>query len=167
MNIRVQKVRHILTFFLFYLYLFKFIFLDTYGWSDWSNWSYCTENSIQVRTRKCLIEHPKGYQCKGDKFESRPCDIVQCNSVYTASVMWTSLLSVFMASSVVSILVTFYFMRKQFKKQQEQQQSALKSATPFSYTNTNTYTSLPTKDVSLLYLLLTILLTIFFLILAI
>lgn len=102
---------------------------------------------MQIRTRKCLVDHPKGSQCRGDKIEIQTCESIRCNSVYTASAMWTSLLLVFLSSSLLSILVTFYLMKKQFIKQQLEQ-SALKATPGFSYSNANTYTSLPTKDVS-------------------
>lgn len=102
---------------------------------------------MQIRTRKCLVDHPKGSQCKGDKIELQPCESIQCNSVYAGSVMWTSFLLVFVSSSLLSILITFFLMKKQFLKQQAEQ-SALKATPGFSYSNANTYTSLPTKDVS-------------------
>ncbi|KAL5292663.1 SEMA5A family protein [Megaselia abdita] len=118
---------------------------ESHGWGEWSNWSQCTEDDIQIRTRRCLIDHPKASQCRGDKIEIQPCESIQCNSVYTGSFMWTSLLSVFLSSSLLSILVTFYLMKKQFIRQQAEQ-SALKATPGFSYSNANTYTSLPTKD---------------------
>ncbi|ETE64482.1 Semaphorin-5B, partial [Ophiophagus hannah] len=43
------------------------------GWSEWSEWSLCNEDSIQYRSRFCEIHSPGSVQCAGNSTQYQEC----------------------------------------------------------------------------------------------
>ncbi|XP_041120376.1 semaphorin-5B-like [Polyodon spathula] len=43
------------------------------GWTDWSEWSLCNEEGLQLRSRHCEVHNPGSSQCLGNGTEHREC----------------------------------------------------------------------------------------------
>ncbi|MGH0152639.1 UNVERIFIED_CONTAM: hypothetical protein FKN15_047210 [Acipenser sinensis] len=43
------------------------------GWTDWSEWSLCNEEGLQLRSRHCEVHNPDSSQCLGNGTEHREC----------------------------------------------------------------------------------------------
>lgn len=65
------------------VYLKRIIFISAFlGWSTWSEWSRCNEDSEKVRYRKCLTTNPSSKECQGNEREVRQCDLPMANGSY-------------------------------------------------------------------------------------
>ena len=121
------------------------------GWSVWSEWSTCNNDSERVRTRTCLLKKPNSKECQGEEREVRQCylepltktDETILSAGSSSGAIWTSLF-ILMAMCIIG-LSSFIVYQFKFKKLKHRPipQSPHFSVVP------NQYSSLPTKDVSL------------------
>ncbi|KAL7991797.1 hypothetical protein Chor_016053, partial [Crotalus horridus] len=111
------------------------------GWSEWSEWSLCNEDSIQHRSRFCEIHSPGSVQCAGNSTQYQEClyneipvilpassidESVNCGGFSLIHLIATGL-SCFFGSSLLTFVIYIYCQRCQ---RQSQESTVIHPTTP-------------------------------------
>ncbi|XP_026563705.1 semaphorin-5B [Pseudonaja textilis] len=111
------------------------------GWSEWSEWSLCNEDSIQYRSRFCEIHSPGSVQCAGNSTQYQEClyneipvilpassidESTNCGGFSLIHLIATGL-SCFFGSSLLTFVIYVYCQRCQ---RQSQESTVIHPTTP-------------------------------------
>lgn len=127
--------------------MYTCVLLAFLGWSTWSEWSVCNNDSERVRTRTCILKKPNSKECQGEEREVKQCrlDVAtktdQTLVAGSSGVMWSTL--ILLTLTIVG-LVAYIVYEKQYGRKRLRQMPA----SPNYNVVPNQYSSLPTKDVS-------------------
>lgn len=118
------------------------------GWSTWSEWSACNNDSERVRTRTCVQKKPSSKECQGEEREVKQCQL-EGGLPKTDETMVAGSGSILVSLVILQFVIIggfvgylVYNKRKDQKKFRQMPHSPHYSVVP------NQYSSLPTKEVS-------------------
>ncbi|XP_069790895.1 semaphorin-5B isoform X2 [Narcine bancroftii] len=109
------------------------------GWSVWTEWSLCDEESTQLRSRQCEVSSPGVSQCVGNSTQHRTClyneiPVIQpavgsdtsCGRYSIYHLVATGLSS-FLGTSLITLLIYIYYQRYH---RQSQESTVIHPSTP-------------------------------------